>query len=100
MLPIKNLTTFFIFLRALYSTILRLHKPIPISPIRILNLDISLLIRIPLLETNKFIEVRQHIDKNTTLMLSFKEIIQSKLYIVLRLKDIHHLANNVLEIKI
>ena len=100
MLPVEHFPPFIILLHILYPPILRNHKPIPVSPIRILHLNISILIGIALLETNQLIEICQHIDEYTTLMLSFQEVIDSELDVVCGFEDVDHLADYVLEIKI
>lgn len=55
MLPIEYFSAFIIFLHILDPTILRNDKPIPISPIWILHLHISVFIGISLLKTYKFV---------------------------------------------
>jgi hypothetical protein len=98
--PIQHFPSFVILLHILDPPVLWNYKSIPIIPIRILDLQISIFISISLLETYKLVQIRQHVDKNTALMLSLQKIINCKLYGVIRLEDIHHLAYYVLEIKI
>jgi len=100
MLPIEHFSPFVILLHILDPPVLRNNEPVPIRPIWVLHLHISILIGISLLETYQFVQIREHIDEHTALVLPLQEVINSKLDAVLGLEDINHLADNVLEIEI
>lgn len=84
----------------LNPSVLRLHEPIPFSPLRILHLHAPLLIGVPLLEADEFVEVCEHIDENTAVSPPLEEVFESELNAVFGFEEIDHLADNVLEIKI
>lgn len=100
MFPVKHLPALIILLRTLNPAILRLHKPIPISPVRILHLHIPILIRIPLLEPDQLIQIRQHVDEHAAIRLPLQEILESELDAVGWFEEVDHLADDVLEVEI
>ena len=84
----------------LNPSVLGLDKAIPFSPLGILHLHASLLIGIPLLKADEFIEVCQHVNENTAVGFPLQEVLESELNAVLGLEEIDHLTDDVLEIKI
>lgn len=100
MFPVEHLPALIILLRTLNPAILGLHKPIPISPVRVLHLHIPILIRIPLLEPDQLVKIRQHIDEHTAIRLPLQEIFESKLDTISWFEEIDHLAHYVLEVEI
>jgi hypothetical protein len=100
MLPIEHLPAFLILLRTLYSAVLRLHEPVPLGPLRILHLHVPLLVGVPLFEPNQLVEIRQHVDEDAALDLALVEVFEGELDAVVGFEDVHHLADDVLEIEI
>lgn len=98
LLPIENLPVI-VLLNTLNPAVLWLHEPVPIGPVRVLNLDTSLLIGIPLLETDQLVEVSQHIDEHTAIYPPLQKILYPEVDAAVCLEDVHHLADNVLEIE-
>jgi len=99
MFPVQNLTPLIFSLITLYSSILWLHKFIPFSPMWILHLNISLLICVSLFESYQFVEISQHINKNTTVHFSLHKIFYSKLNTICGFKQIDHLTDNILKVE-
>jgi len=100
MFPVENLSSFVIFLSTLDSSIFWFNKPVPISPIWVFHLHVPLLVRISLLETDKFVEVSEHVNEDATVYLSGEEVLKGEVNAVFFLEDVNHLADDVLEIKI
>ena len=99
LLPIEDLTIF-VFLSTLNPPVLRFYEPIPFSPIRVLSFDVPLLIGIPLLEANKFVQVGEHVDKDTAVGFPLEKIFEGELDAAIGFEEIDHLAYDVLEVKI
>lgn len=53
-----------------------------------------------MLEADEFVEVCEHVDKNTAVSPPLKEVFESELNAVFGFEEIDHLTDYVLEIKI
>lgn len=67
---------------------------------RVFYLHISFLVSIALFKADQFIEISQHVDEDTALVLSFEEVFKGKLNSVSGFEEINHLADNILEVKV
>ncbi len=64
MFPVEDFSSFVILLSALDSAIFWFHESIPISPVGILDLCISIFVGITLLKGDQLVEISEHIDED------------------------------------
>jgi len=100
MLPVEHLSPFVIFLHILDPPVLGYNKAIPVGPIGVLHLHIPVFICIPLLEADEFVEIGEHIDEHTALVLAPEEVLDCELDAVLGFEDVDHLTDDVLEVEV
>ena len=99
MLPIEDLTIF-VFLSTLDPPVLGFDEPIPLCPVRVLSFDVPLLIGIPLLKANKFVQVGEHVDEDTAVGFPLQKIFEGELDAAIGFEEVNHLAYDVLEVEI
>lgn len=100
LLPVQHFSTFVVLLRTFDSSVLGFDETIPIRPLGVLHLHVPLLIGVPLLKTNEFVEIGEHVDENTAVMLPAQKVLDSEVDTAVLLEDVYHLTDDVLEIKI
>lgn len=81
-------------------SVLWLDETIPISPLRVVDLYIPLLVGVSLLKADEFVEICQHVDEYAAIDLPPEEILEGEVNRAILFEDIYHLADYVLEIKI